>query len=189
MKPLFVLLAGPNGSGKSTLAATPEFQALNVEMLNPDEIAKTSPSDVNALIWAGRKIHHQIENRISEMTSFAIETTLSGNNHFKTIERCKSAGYYFAFHFIFVRSVTTSMGRVQTRVAAGGHDVPEVDQQRRFQRSIENSARVVNIADESHFYYNGTELKHKRVAQFLLGKQTFMSQDAPNWLKSFAAQS
>ena len=186
MKPLFLLLAGPNGSGKSTLAATPEFSALKLDMLNPDDIAKSSPFSANPLIWSGREMHRLIDERISNKKSFAVETTLSGNNHFKTIDHCKSAGFHFAFHFVFVSNVSTSMGRVRARVQAGGHNVPEEDQQRRFLRSFENAAKVAKIADEAHFYYNGSKQKHQLVAQFLLSKATFIADDAPNWIREIS---
>lgn len=187
MKPVFVLLAGPNGSGKSTLAKAAEFKSLDLEMLNPDEIAKLAPPSSNSLIWSGREIHRAIENKIDEKVSFAVETTLSGNNHFKTIASCKAAGYHTAMHFVFVDNVIAAIGRVRERVIMGGHDVPEEDQIRRFQRSFDNAVKMIALVDEAHFYNNSKTKPHQRIAQFLEGKPAFVSQEAPDWLKTISA--
>ncbi len=187
MRPIFVLLAGPNGSGKSTLASTLEFKSFELEMLNPDDIAKLAPLGSNALIWSGREIHRIIKNKIDEKVSFAVETTLSGNNHFKTIGASKAAGYHTAMHFIFVDNVIAAMGRVRERVIWGGHDVSEADQLRRFQRSFDNSIKMIELVDEAHFYNNSSTMPLQRVAQFLEGKLYSISNDAPDWLKTISA--
>ena len=183
MKPTFVLLAGPNGSGKSTLANTPTFRSLELQILNPDDIAKLAPQGSNPLIWSGREIRRLIDDKINSGSSFAVETTLSGSNHFKTMALCKAAGFYTAMHFIFVENVTTAMGRVRERVIWGGHDVPEEDQIRRFQRSFENAAKMISLVDEAHFYNNSETVPHQRVAQFLEGKPTYIADSAPTWLR------
>ena len=183
MKPNFVLLAGPNGSGKSTLAKTLKFRSLGLEMLNPDDIAKLAPQGSNSLIWSGREIHRLIDGKIKSRVSFAVETTLSGNNHFKTIALCKAVGFYTAMHFVFVENVTAAMGRVRERVIWGGHDVPEADQLRRFQRSFENAVKMISIVDEAHFYNNSDAAPHKRVAQYLQGKPTYIAENVPDWLR------
>ena len=183
MKPIFVLLAGPNGSGKSTLAKTLKFQSLGLEMLNPDDIAKLAPQGSNSLIWSGREIHRLIDDKIESKVSFAVETTLSGNNHFKTITLCKAADFYTAMHFVFVENVTTAMGRVRERVIWGGHDVPEEDQLRRFQRSFENAIKMIALVDEAHFYNNSDTVPHQRIAQYLKGKPTYIADNAPDWLR------
>ena len=183
MRPTFVLLAGPNGSGKSTLAKTFKFQSLGLEMFNPDDIAKLAPQDSNPLIWSGRQIHQLIDHKIKSEASFALETTLSGNNHFKTIAHCKAAGFYTAMHFVFVTDVTAAMGRVRERVIWGGHDVPEEDQIRRFPRSFENAVKMIALVDEAHFYNNSDTVPHQRAAQFLEGKPSYIADSAPAWLR------
>ena len=184
MTPIFVLLAGPNGSGKSTISRTLDFKSYGFSVINPDDIAKEAPVDVNALIWAGREVHLRIERSIKEKMSFVVETTLSGNNHFKTIAACKEAGMLIVMHFVFVSSVTASKGRVRTRVGMGGHDVPEADQERRFERSLANAVKVVPVVDEAYFYDNSSREGHQLVAHFLNGQIEFISEAAPDWLKA-----
>ena len=104
---------------------------MGIDFLNPDDLAKTAPQNMNALIWSGREIHRLIENHIKGKISFAVETTLSGNNHFKTLAQVKAAGFHTALHFVFVGDLEISMARVRTRVKLGGHDVDERDQLRR----------------------------------------------------------
>jgi predicted ABC-type ATPase len=186
LKPLLVLLAGPNGSGKSTLCATPSFAAMLADnkaaIINPDEIAKHAPADSNALIWSGRKVHNLIAEMTMEGKSFLVETTLSGRNHFRTLDRARAAGYYIALHFVFVSTIERSKQRVRLRVQTGGHDVPEVDQERRFNKSLHHMAEFLPLTDEAFVYSNDFETGHERVAEYLQGKCQWCKRDAPNWL-------
>ena len=184
MKPKFVLIAGPNGSGKSTLVNTLHFNSYGIEALNPDELAKLAPPDAHPLIWSGRRIHELIQKNIELRQSFSLETTLSGNSVLQTIADCKIAGMFIIFHFVFVNSVETSKARVRERVADGGHDVAEADQERRFKRSIANAKRVLPLTDEAYFYDNSTRQGHQRVAIFENAKPQFFSDEAPDWIKA-----
>jgi predicted ABC-type ATPase len=42
------------------------------------------------------------------------------------------------FFFLWLSSVDLALSRIRGRVSEGGHDVPEVDVRRRFDRSIKN---------------------------------------------------
>jgi predicted ABC-type ATPase len=186
VKPVFILLAGPNGSGKTTLARTAPLLALDLAMVNPDIIAREAPAGVNALIWAGREVRRRVDALVASRKSFAVETTLAGNNHFRTIAACRDAGMHLALHYVFVRDIALSKRRVTTRVGLGGHDVPEEDQDRRFGRSLSNAMIVVKLMDESFFYDNSHPEGHQLVAQFRVREAPFISPSAPAWLKGLA---
>lgn len=131
-------------------------------------------------------MRRRIDECIAAGKSFAVETTLAGNNHFRTIATCKAAGMRLAMYYIFVRDIHLAKGRVSTRVAAGGHDVPETDQERRFDRSIANALIVVRLVNEAYFYDNSVLGGHRLVAEFVDGKPVAVAPDAPAWLRGAA---
>lgn len=72
---------------------------------------------------------------IAAKASFAIESTLSGKTHLALIREAKAQGYRFVLHYVVIGSATQAVARVALRVKVGGHDVPEADVRRRFERS------------------------------------------------------
>lgn len=185
MTPWLILLAGPNGSGKSTLARQPDFasKVANVDgaFLNPDELAKTAPPDANPLIWSGREMHRLVTEFTESRKSFMVETTLSGRNHFRTVETCKNAGYKLSFTFVFVSSLNLAKERVRLRVSLGGHNVPEVDQVRRYEKSLQNAAHMIKFADEAFVYRNDGIAGHELIAMYENGISLQKSTKL-NWL-------
>ncbi|WP_428072320.1 zeta toxin family protein [Candidatus Avelusimicrobium faecicola] len=77
-------------------------------------------------------------SRVRSGKSFALESTLSGVWHLKTISLAKQNGYKVVIVYIFVDTVETCLERIKARVCNGGHPVPEEDVKRRFLRSREN---------------------------------------------------
>ncbi len=151
-------------------------------VINPDELAKRAPPGANALIWSGREVHGIIADMIGTNSSFLVETTLSGRNHFRTVELARTAGFFIALHFVFVSNVQKSKKRVSLRVSAGGHDVPEVDQERRFGKSLSNLATLLPLTDEAFVYCNDFDLGHECIAEYLRGRCIRCEPTAPDWL-------
>lgn len=58
---------------------------------------------------------------------FAVETTLPSRTYVTRVRRWASLGYHTVLHFIEVPSADFAVARVASRVAAGGHDIPEAD--------------------------------------------------------------
>jgi predicted ABC-type ATPase len=177
MTPWLILLAGPNGSGKSTLARQPDFldkaDRLGAVFLNPDELAKSAPFGTNSLIWSGREMHRLTEQYTAARQSFIVETTLSGNNHFRTVENCTRASYRIALHYVFVSSLKLANARVALRVRLGGHDVPEADQARRYEKSFLNASKLIGLCDEAFVYQNDQLTGHELVAVYDQGRAIF----------------
>ena len=151
-------------------------------IINPDELAKRAPPGSNALIWSGREVHKIVAEKISSKSSFLVETTLSGRNHFHTVELARASGFHIALHFVFVSNVTESKKRVQLRVSSGGHDVPEVDQERRFGKSLHHLAELLPLTDEAYVYCNDFDIGHERFAEYIQGNCVWCDHTAPDWL-------
>jgi predicted kinase len=108
------LIAGANGSGKSTLASEllPEEK---LEFLNADDIAKEiCPDNIESVrISAGKEVYKRLNTFFENGTSFAIETTLSGGNHVKTIKRAKELNYEVTLIYSFVDNPVMCIKRIR----------------------------------------------------------------------------
>lgn len=151
------IIAGANGSGKSTLASEllPEEK---LKFINADEIAKEiCPQNIESVrISAGKEAYKRLNSFFEQNISFAIETTLSGNNYVKTIQKAQELNYNVVLIYSFVDTPQICINRIKARVLKGGHDIPDEDVIRRFFRSKNNFwNKYKNIVDEWHLFYNG----------------------------------
>ena len=109
----------------------------NLDFLNADEVAKEiCPENIESVkIKAGKIVLSRLEKLLNTEKSFAIETTLSGKNHIKTIENAKKIGYQVVLIYSYLDSPILCENRIKIRVLNGGHNIPKEDIIRRFYRS------------------------------------------------------
>ena len=136
-----VIIAGPNGAGKTTFAR--EFlprEAGCPDFINVDLIAAgLSPfAPEHAALRAGRLMLQEIRNRVQRGDSFAFETTLSGRHYSRLIPAWRSEGYTVELIFLSLPSPDLAIRRVRSRVAQGGHDIPDEVVRRRFLNGLRN---------------------------------------------------
>ncbi len=140
MKNLYII-SGPNGAGKTTLSFSilPEMFECQ-EFINADEIARgLSPlNPQNARIEAGRIMLRRMDDIIGAGKSFAFETTLASKGYLRLIQQAKNASYSVTLLFLLLESTELAIERVKVRVREGGHDIPEADIRRRFERGLQN---------------------------------------------------
>ena len=151
------IIAGPNGSGKTTFAS--EFLPVEAECLNfinADLIAQgLSPFQPAKMgIEAGRLMIQHIDECVKKNESFAFVTTLSGKGYEKKIQRWKKQGYEIIMYYLKLPSVDIAIERVKLRVAQGGHDVPEIDIRRRFDRSSNNFEKIYKSLVDSWIVFD-----------------------------------
>ncbi|MGN0030888.1 MAG: zeta toxin family protein [Candidatus Gastranaerophilaceae bacterium] len=147
-----------NGSGKSTLASE-LLPSENLDFLNADEVAKgICPEHIESVkIQAGKIVLEKLDSLLNSGKSFAIETTLAGKNHIKTIHKAKDLGYKVCLIYSYLDNPDFCENRIKVRVLNGGHDIPKEDIVRRFYRSKENFWKIYkNLVDEWNLFYNGT---------------------------------
>lgn len=166
MPPILCILGGCNGAGKTTLARELLPRLGLRRFLNADAIALgLSPLDPTlSAFQAGRLLLEEADALIETRASFAIESTISGRTHAGLFHRAKTCGYRIVLHYIVIDSAAQAIERVALRVKMGGHDVPEADVRRRFERSRRHFLETyLPLADE-WVLWNNAEPPHRRLA-------------------------
>lgn len=130
-----LLIAGPNGAGKTTFAR--QFlprEGRCMHFVNADQIAAgLAPFDPSsAAIRAGRIMLAEVHAHVQAGTSFAVETTLAGHRYLAEVPRWQAAGYAVKLIYLRLASVDLALARVASRVAEGGHAIPEDAIRRRY---------------------------------------------------------
>jgi predicted ABC-type ATPase len=149
-KPLAVVLAGHNGSGKSTLWYDILADQFEIPLINADRmmlsILPERRRDANLPDWATRVrdqdrawmqvaqkgVEAFVAQALAGSVPFAMETVFSYWQETETgvrskvdmIREMQDAGYFVLLIFVGLSDAVLSQGRVLTRVAVGGHDVP-----------------------------------------------------------------
>jgi predicted ABC-type ATPase len=157
-----VIIAGPNGAGKTTFAL--EFLPNEADcpvFVNADLIAAgLAPfQPEKSAIRAGRLMLEEIKAHVLKGVSFAFETTLSGRGYARMIPEWREKGYRIKLIFLMLPNVEIAIERVATRVAQGGHAVPETVIRRRFMAGLRNFNEIYKrLADVWTLYDNSREV-------------------------------
>jgi predicted ABC-type ATPase len=161
------IIAGPNGAGKTTFAR--EFlprEADCPDFINVDLIAAgLSPFDPDrASVRAGRLVLEEIRRRVRAGESFAFETTLSGRRYAQLIPLWRNAGYHVKLIFLSLPTAELAAARVSSRVAQGGHGVPEHVIRRRFDAGLRNFQEIYRGLVNSWILYDNSGSEPKLIA-------------------------
>ena len=172
-KPEVIVFAGPNGSGKSTVT---ELLMPPVDYINADEIKKNLKcSDLEAAQLAEK----QREEHVGQMREFCFETVLSTERNLRLLERAREKGYFIRCYYILTADPIINVWRVKSRVASGGHDVPEDKIIARYDRALNLIKDLVKICDVCHIYDN-SGCKPFRI--FKKRKEQIFYDECEDWL-------
>ena len=162
--PEIIIVAGPNGAGKTTFAN--QYLAADREQftfVNADEIARlltsgdllTEPELMSSVVnmRAGRLMLHHIDALVNANSDFMFETTLASLTYAQKIPVWQAKGYTVELVYLRLPNVESALERVQTRVKAGGHGIPENTVRQRFSKSLEYFKRHYQpIVDEWYIW-------------------------------------
>ena len=196
------MLAGVNGAGKSSVAGgflekegdaffNPDTVAQQIRNLHPD-IPLTL---ANAHAWQiGKSL---LEQAITSGRDYRFETTLGGRTIAQLLEQAARSGHRLHLWFCGLASADLHLRRVRSRVAHGGHDIPEEKIRERWNRSRENLIRLLPLIDHLRVYDNSADADpaegHRPKPLLLLelqrGKITAPADlsGAPDWAKPIIA--
>jgi predicted ABC-type ATPase len=138
--PYVIIIAGANGAGKTTFAseylpAEPaQFVFVNADEIAREVASKSLGQRVEAR--AARMMLQRIDSLADSGIDFAFETTLATLSYARKIPRWREAGYIVSLIYLRLLNVEASLRRVQRRVQAGGHGIPENVIRRRFDKSF-----------------------------------------------------
>jgi predicted ABC-type ATPase len=196
------VLAGVNGAGKSSIGGA-MFRAQNADYYNPDEAARKilaihrhlDIKTANAHAWEiGRAL---LEKAIAQDLEFAFETTLGGRTITSMLATAAASGIEVCVWYAGLESVELHLTRVHSRVRQGGHDIPEGDIRRRWDRSRENLIRLLPHLAELRMFDNSKEgdptrgvppapvLVLEMVAKKIIGPKNL--DRTPDWAKPVVA--
>lgn len=186
--PILTIIAGPNGSGKSTITRSLSFEG-KANLLDPDAVAKridpTNPA--RAAAAAGREVLLRRREYFDRGVSFAIETTLSGKTTLALISEAQRCGFSVHLFFVALDTPALNLQRVRVRVVKGGHDVPDADILRRYERSMENAPDALRLADRAVVYDNsGTNPVEILVLEH--GTIIWRASQEPAWVTALCQQ-
>ena len=188
MRPNVYIIAGPNGVGKTTFAREflPNYADCK-NFVNADLIAQgMAPfSPETAAFRAGRLVLNEIDLFAQRRTDFGFETTLSGRSYLSLIRGLKNQGYAVHFFFLWLSRVDLALSRIEARVLQGGHDVPEADVRRRFDRSIKNFLDLYRPLGDSWLLFDNSLGTPAAIALEEQGRLRIMK---PDTYKAFVAQ-
>jgi predicted ABC-type ATPase len=166
--PIVFIVGGPNGAGKSTAAATVfGEEARAAEFLNADTIARglSAFQPERAAFAAGRVMLSRIKELFAENATFAFESTLASRTFAPMLAEQRGRGYRVNLLYVWVSSPEISLKRVASRVAGGGHNIPEEDVRRRFGRSTANFMTLYRPIADRWMVLNNSGSDAKMVAE------------------------
>ena len=200
--PRIYVLAGVNGAGKSSIAGA-AFRAFGGNYFNPDEVARKlmaanlglDQTEANSAAW--RHCRTLLGRAIAERLDFAFETTLGANTIPRLLAEAASQGIEVRVWYAGLSSPELHIERVLSRVRRGGHDIPEQDIRRRYERSRLNLIHLLLRLTALRVYDNsanadpaiGKTPTPKLVLHMQQGKILNLADlpQAPEWAKPIVA--
>ena len=176
---IYTIIGGVNGVGKSSLTGVlaSESNDLGV-IIDTDKITASLGGDK---IKGGKAAIERINNSLAKGINFTQETTLSGSRILKTIKRARELDYFIRLYYVGVNSADESMKRIRNRVEKGGHDIPEQDVKRRYNKRFEDLVNILPYCNEVKFYDNENGFVEK--AEYKNGELITKSKSIPEWIK------
>lgn len=178
---VLVVVAGPNGSGKSTLTSRRSFRR-RLPVVDPDAIARElrESEGLNSELAAGRLAIQRCRDLLASRQSFALETTLAGNGNIALIRQAREAGYRTRLVYVALPTPELNRVRVRNRVARGGHDVPDEDIRRRYERSMRNAVEALGLVDKAFLFDNSTS-QMRQIVTVREGRVVWTAARLPEW--------
>jgi predicted ABC-type ATPase len=201
--PAIVVLAGVNGAGKSSVGGA-LIRGSGLEFYNPDEAARRireaigcTSAEANSLAWEEGK--RRLQAAVRGRRNYAFESTLAGHTIPALLVTAAHARLEVLAWFVGLSTPEQHIARVQARVAAGGHDIPEEMIRRRWDSSRRNIIALMPHLTDLRVFDNSAEgdpaagtipeprlLLHWRLGKIVAPNAEEM-RDTPEWAKAIVA--
>ena len=147
------------------------FLQSGAEYFNPDQAANRILSSNPGMTQAGANSEawHQgkrlLQRAIAERSYFAFETTLGGHTITSLLESALDARIEVRIWYVGLEGPELHIARVRSRVAKGGHDIPEARIRERYHSSRVNLIQLMPRLTELLVYDNSEEADpHRGIA-------------------------
>lgn len=160
--PEIIIVAGPNGAGKTSFARQHAAASeKSLTFINADEIARELPASLKSQarrdLQAARIMLQRIDYLTAAKADFMFETTLAALAYIDKIRKWQKIGYRVTLFYLRLANAEQAIERVRRRVAAGGHDIPELTIRRRFHMSLEYLDRYYKPAVDEWYIWDSLE--------------------------------
>jgi predicted ABC-type ATPase len=159
-KPVLYVLAGVNGAGKSSIGGHLLTRA-GLAWFNPDTYARAlvkqhgyGQDDANGMAW--QEGVRRLDEAVSRGRSHAFETTLGGHTIVQKL-RAAASTHDLIVWFCGLRDAEQHIARVQSRVAQGGHDIPEDRIRYRWRASRRNLIALMPCLTQLNVFDNSAD--------------------------------
>jgi predicted ABC-type ATPase len=159
-RPVLLVLAGVNGAGKSSIGGNIMLRRAGMAWFNPDTYTRIlvqgglSLSEANARAW--KHGVNLLGQAIAAGHSHAFETTLGGATIANKIAAA-SRTHDVLMWFCGLSSPEQHIARVATRVAEGGHDIPEARIRERWVNAPLNLIELMPHLSELRLFDNSAD--------------------------------
>jgi predicted ABC-type ATPase len=176
------LVVGPNGAGKSTFVALTLAPLLPRSVfVNADEIAKQRwPEDPLSHAYDAAGVASETRSRLIELgRSFVAETVFSHPSKLDLVHAARAADYTVVVHVLLIPE-DLAVERVERRVRAGGHHVPE-DKIRQRHRRLWALVATAATASDTATVYDNSRRDGPRIVARMSGGIAVGSSSWPDW--------
>ena len=173
IRPCLVIVGGVNGSGKTTFAerAAGTDLFLGQTAVNPDNFtseAKGAHRDLNQVgadLVGVERAEKAVWRAIAEGRSVFVETVLSSDKFVAAVRAAQYRRYRTRLIFVALPTVDLALQRIEVRVNAGGHNVPEQKVRERWKKAHDNLTVFLPLVDDVLIFSNESETDPVLVAE------------------------
>jgi len=121
---------------------------------------------------------------LSKNINFAIETTLATKSYVNLVKQAQAKNYEVTLLFFWLNSQELAIKRVQTRVAEGGHNIPEDVIIRRYTNGLNNFFNLYKSVVNNWMLIDNSGESYEVIARGLDNKEDILNNDIWKTLKN-----